>query len=87
MIPISTVQEIETKKVNIKGKLFTDFWFRVPEYQRSYKWGPEEIDDLLDDIQYAQRIAKDKKYFLGSVRLQKYLRSSGQSDLHMLRRL
>ena len=39
MIPISTAQEIETKKVNI-NKLFTDFWFRVPEYQRSYKWGP-----------------------------------------------
>ena len=76
MIPISTAQEIETKKVNI-NKLFTDFWFRVPEYQRSYKWGSEEIDDLLDDIRHAQLTAKDKEYFLGSVVLQKYLRSSG----------
>ena len=76
IIPISTSQEIETKKVNI-NKLFTDFWFRVPEYQRSYKWGSEEIDDLLDDLQHAQRTAKDKEYFLGSVVLQKYLRSSG----------
>lgn len=75
-IPISTSQEIETKKVNI-NKLFTDFWFRVPEYQRSYKWGAEEIDDLLDDIRHAQRNAKDKEYFLGSIVLQKYLRSSG----------
>ena len=76
MVPIATAQEIETKKVNIY-KLFTDFWFRVPEYQRSYKWGSEEIDDLLDDIQHAQRTAKDKEYFLGSVVLQKYLRTSG----------
>src|SRR3954447_24067616 len=76
-IPVSTGQEIETKKVNI-NKLFTDFWFRVPEYQRSYKWGPEQIDDLLDDIQHAQRTAKDKEYFLGSVVLQKYLRASGK---------
>lgn len=76
IIHVSTSQEIETKKVNI-NKLFTDFWFRVPEYQRSYKWGPEEIDDLLDDIQHAQRTAKDKEYFLGSVVLQKYLRASG----------
>jgi len=76
-IPLSTSQEIETKKVNI-NKLFTDFWFRVPEYQRSYKWGSDEIDDLLDDIQHAQRTAKDKEYFLGSVVLQKYLRTSGK---------
>lgn len=73
---ITTSQEIETKKVNI-NKLFTEFWFRVPEYQRSYKWGSEEIDDLLDDIRHAQHHAKDKEYFLGSVVLQKYLRSSG----------
>jgi uncharacterized protein with ParB-like and HNH nuclease domain len=76
MIPTSTAQEIETKKVNI-NKLFTDFWFRVPEYQRSYKWGAEEIDDLLDDVRHAQQTARDKEYFLGSVVLQKYLRSSG----------
>ena len=76
IIPISTSQEIETKKVNI-NKLFTDFWFRVPEYQRSYKWGSEEIDELLDDVRHAQGTAKDKEYFLGSVVLQKYLRTSG----------
>ena len=32
---------------------------------------------MLDDIQHAERTAKDKEYFLGSVVLQKYLRSSG----------
>jgi hypothetical protein len=75
-VPVSSSQEIETKKVNI-NKLFTDFWFRVPEYQRSYKWGPEEIDDLLDDVAHAQRTARDKEYFLGSIVLQKYRQASG----------
>ncbi len=70
-------QEIETKKVNIKT-LFTDFWFRVPEYQRSYVWGREEIDELLDDLRHAMAADKDKEYFLGSIVLQKYPRVSGQ---------
>lgn len=69
-------QEIETKKVNII-KLFTDFWFRVPEYQRSYVWGQEEIDELLDDLSHAQLANREKEYFLGSVVLQKYQRTSG----------
>ena len=77
IVPTSVSQEIETRKVSI-NKLFTDFWFRVPEYQGSYVWGQEEIDELLDDIAYAQRTAKDKEYFLGSVVLQKYQRKQGE---------
>ena len=75
---ISTVvsQDIETKKVNI-NKLFADYWFRVPEYQRSYVWGQDEIDELLDDLQFAQQQHKEKEYFLGSIVLQKYKRASG----------
>jgi uncharacterized protein with ParB-like and HNH nuclease domain len=75
-VRISASQEIETKKVNI-NKLFSDFWFSIPEYQRSYKWGSEEIDELLDDIRHAQQTTKDKEYFLGSVVLQRHIRSSG----------
>ena len=69
-------QDIETKKVNI-NKLFADYWFRVPEYQRSYVWGPDEIDDLLDDLVFAQQQHKEKEYFLGSIVLQKYRRTTG----------
>ena len=64
IVPTSVSQEIETRKVSI-NKLFTDFWFRVPEYQRSYVWGQEEIDELLDDIAYAQRTAKDFRFIRG----------------------
>jgi hypothetical protein len=72
IIPVSTSQEIETKKVTI-DKLFTDFRFRMPESHRSNKCGAERINDLLDDIPHAQHPAKDKGYFIGSVVLQKYL--------------
>lgn len=68
-------QEIETKKVNV-NTLFKEYWFRVPEYQRSYVWGKEQIDELLDDLQYARQHNSNKEYFLGSVVLQKHLVSS-----------
>ncbi len=46
-------------------------WFRIPVYQRPYVWGREQIDDLLDDLTYAQQHAPDDQYFLGSTVLQK----------------
>lgn len=46
-------------------------WFRIPVYQRPYVWGREQIDDLLDDLTYAQQHASDDQYFLGSTVLQK----------------
>ncbi len=70
-------QEIETKKVNI-NTLFKDYWFRIPEFQRSYVWGEEQIDELLDDLHYARTNYPHKEYFLGSVVLQKHSVSSKQ---------
>ena len=67
----NNTQEIEAKKINI-GKLFSEYWFRVPEYQRSYVWGKEQIDELLDDLNYAIKHNSNKEYFLGSVVLQKH---------------
>lgn len=64
-------QEIEAKKVNI-NTLFKDYWFRIPEFQRSYVWGQEQIDELLDDLDYARTNHPNKEYFLGSVVLQKH---------------
>ena len=42
-------------------------WFRIPEYQRPYVWGYEEINDLLDDLTFAQQEKPDSEYFLGSI--------------------
>ena len=59
-----TKGEIESKKILIKD--IFKMWFRIPEYQRPYVWGYEEINDLLDDISFAQREKPDSEYFLGS---------------------
>ncbi len=62
--------KIESGKVFIK-KIFTDFWFRVPNFQRSYVWGNDEVSELIDDILFASQNNPDSEYFLGSMVLQK----------------
>ena len=46
-------------------------WFKIPDYQRPYVWGSDQISDLLDDISFAQQQNKDSEYFLGSIVLQR----------------
>jgi uncharacterized protein with ParB-like and HNH nuclease domain len=41
-------------------------WFRVPEYQRPYIWSKDEVNELLDDLTFAQQEKSDQEYFLGS---------------------
>jgi len=53
------------------GKLFVKevfkMWFRIPDYQRPYVWGNDQLSDLLEDISYASRHAADNEYFFGSI--------------------
>jgi len=57
--------EIDSKKILVKD-IFSTMWFRIPEYQRPYIWGKDEINDLLDDLTFAQTEKPDQEYFLGS---------------------
>jgi len=57
--------EIKSEKILVKD-IFSRMWFRVPEYQRPYVWGREEISDLLDDLTFAMTEKPDFEYFLGS---------------------
>jgi uncharacterized protein with ParB-like and HNH nuclease domain len=66
----SSPSKIESQKINIQ-QVFKDFWFRVPEYQRSYVWQSENIIELLEDITYASENNPYSEYFLGSLVLQK----------------
>jgi uncharacterized protein with ParB-like and HNH nuclease domain len=66
---LSTVIEqgsIDAKKSNI-ATIFEKFWFIIPEYQRSYVWETDNINDLLDDLWYAFENRSDSEYFLGSL--------------------
>ncbi|HLW06566.1 MAG TPA: DUF262 domain-containing HNH endonuclease family protein [Marinilabiliaceae bacterium] len=62
---MSVKNEIKSEKILVKD-IFSNMWFRIPEYQRPYIWGKDEINDLLDDITFAQREKPDQEYFLGS---------------------
>ena len=62
--------QIESAKVVIKD-VFSNFWFCIPAYQRSYVWGKDEISELIDDVHYASEHSPVGQYFLGSMVLQK----------------
>lgn len=48
-----------------------DWWFRVPDYQRPYVWGVDQVNDLLDDVSQWQILRPDSEYFFGSIVLQR----------------
>ena len=62
--------EIKADKVGINS-LFDDFWFLIPEYQRSYVWESDNINELLDDLWFAFKNKPKNEYFLGSLVLRK----------------
>lgn len=56
-------------KTELIGKLFSsDFFFRIPDYQRPFSWDEKNFNDLIDDLCAAQR---DQQYFLGTLVLHK----------------
>ena len=62
--------KINADKIEI-NTLFENLWFLIPEYQRSYVWDSDNINDLLDDLWYAFTNRYDDEYFLGSLVLKK----------------
>ena len=42
-------------------------WFRVPEYQRPYVWGTDQVKELLDDTYDAFIANAEAQYFIGSM--------------------
>ena len=57
--------EIKSDKILVKD-IFSTLWFRIPEYQRPYIWGSDQIDELLDDLAFAHSEKPNQEYFLGS---------------------
>lgn len=66
--------QIESAKIII-GEVFSRFWFRIPDYQRAYVWGKDEISELIDDVSYASAHTPEGQYFLGSMVLRKATRT------------
>src|SRR5262245_41584156 len=57
------------------GRLIRDGVLQVPTYQRSYSWGPEQVQTFWHDLR-AALVAGDPLYFLGAV----VISSSGNTD-------
>lgn len=64
-------ETIEAKERNL-GVIFSDdFRFEVPDFQRPYTWTTEQVNDLLDDLEFAMgdgsHAQERPPYFLGSI--------------------
>jgi hypothetical protein len=57
--------KIEAQRESVKD-LFTKLWFNIPNYQRPYVWGKEEIMVMLEGIAERARENHEAEYFLGS---------------------
>lgn len=68
-------RKIESDRI-ILGKLFEDFWFLIPEYQRPYVWTPDNVNDLLEDLWFAYENSPEDEYFVGSLVLKKVTQST-----------
>lgn len=52
--------------VKIK-KLLNDGIFNIPDYQRPYQWGDEQLDKMWDDMYTEFEANENNEYFLGSI--------------------
>ena len=46
--------------------IFRDFYI-VPNYQREYVWGQDQVEQLLADIRTEQTEGGNAEYFIGSI--------------------
>lgn len=68
-------QRIESDKLFVKDVF--QKWYRIPEYQRPYVWGTDQVTELLDDVYGACQSNSESQYFLGSLVLKKSAKQDG----------
>lgn len=62
-------------------KVFSsDFDFKIPDYQRPYRWGVEQATQLLDDLEETYERGGKEAYFLGSL----VLVDQGKPSYHVI---
>ena len=75
--------KIEASKVIFQKIFSADFWFIIPEYQRSYVWQTDNISELVEDLYFAFLNKPESEYFLGSLVL-KRIKSSSYPEYEVL---
>lgn len=58
--------KIENQKLSIK-EAFNNFYYVVPDYQREYIWGEDNVTRLLEDIFEEFKNNQNSEYFIGSI--------------------
>jgi len=59
------MKSLETGKLYIKEMFEKSRFYQIPDYQRPYVWGTQQIVELLNDISDALEADHEKEYFLG----------------------
>jgi uncharacterized protein with ParB-like and HNH nuclease domain len=70
-------QKIESDKLFVKDAF--QKWYRIPEYQRPYVWGSDQVLELLEDVYQARQSNPESQYFLGSMVLKKNEKQDGST--------
>ena len=63
--------------------LFQQGMFEIPNYQRGYAWGKKQIEDLIEDLEYAQKITV-KHHYTGSITLLPQKDDKGQDVVKVI---
>jgi hypothetical protein len=58
------MNNLEGKTETISKIFSSDFFFKIPDYQRPFSWDEENFNDLIDDLISSQ---EDQQYFLGTL--------------------
>jgi uncharacterized protein with ParB-like and HNH nuclease domain len=56
---------LDTGQKYIKEIFYQDRFYNIPEYQRPYVWGPDQVTIMCEDIASAFAHGKNREYFLG----------------------
>lgn len=56
---------LDTGRKYVKEIFSPESFYSIPDYQRPYVWGKDQIESLLGDISGAMERDKQKEYFLG----------------------
>lgn len=59
------MKNLETGKLYVKEIFDKSRFYQVPDYQRPYVWGTQQIVELLNDLSDAMEADSEKEYFLG----------------------
>lgn len=66
------MSEYNVQELTVEEIIKTGFTFKIPDYQRGYRWGVNEIKDLLSDINEIKDPERSIDVLVGKEHIEKY---------------